>query len=68
MVSDAINAYSSALSLGTSVTDYLNIPGFDEHNETMMLMVSMAKRFKHGDAPTKEDETTLNSMVRKLIK
>lgn len=45
MVSDAINAYSSALSLGTSVTDYLNIPGFDEHNETMMLMVSMAKRF-----------------------
>ncbi|PWG66714.1 N-6 DNA methylase [Bifidobacterium callitrichidarum] len=68
MVSDAINAYSSALSLGTSVTDYLNIPGFDGHNETMMLMASMAKRFKHGDTPTKEDETTLNSMVRKLIK
>lgn len=68
MVSDAINAYSSALSLGTSVTDYLNIPGFDEHNETMMLMASMAKRFKHGDKPTQEDEATLDSMVGRLIK
>ena len=68
MVSDAINAYSSALSLGTSVTDYLNIPGFDEHNETMMLMASMAKRFRQGDKPTQEDETTLDSMVRNLIK
>lgn len=68
IVSDAINAYSSALSLGTSVTDYLNIPGFDEHNETMMLMAAMAKRFKHGDRPTQKDEAALNSMVDKLIK
>ncbi|RHO53511.1 hypothetical protein DW094_11290 [Ruminococcaceae bacterium AM07-15] len=67
MVADAINAYSSALSLGTSVTDYLNIPLFDEGNETMVTMSQMAKRFKCGDIPSNEDEDKLDAMVSSLI-
>ena len=68
MVADAINAYSSALSLGTSVTDYLNIPQFDKGNEIMVTMSQMAKRFKCGEVPSVEDEDKLDSMVRSLIK
>ena len=68
MVADAINAYSSALSLGTSVTDYLNIPQFDEGNETMVMMSQMAKRFRCGEIPSTEDENELDMMVSSLIK
>lgn len=68
MVADAINAYSSALSLGTSVTDYLNIPQFDEKNELMVMMSQMAKRFRSGEVPQAEDEDKLDSMVSSLIK
>ena len=68
MVADAINAYSSALSLGTSVTDYLNIPQFDEKNEIMVMMSQMAKRFRSGEVPQAEDEDKLDSMVSSLIK
>lgn len=68
MVAGAISAYSSALSLGTSVTDYLNIPPFDKGNETMVTMSQMAKRFKGGEVPSVEDEDKLDAMVRFLIK
>lgn len=68
MVADAINAYSSALSLGTSVTDYLNIPQFDEGNEIMVMMSQMAKRFRCGEIPRAEDEDKLDAMVSLLIK
>ncbi len=68
MVAGAINAYSSALSLGTSVTDYLNIPQFDKGNETMVTMSQMAKRFRCGEAPSAEDEDKLDAMVSSLIK
>lgn len=68
MVADAINAYSSALSLGTSVTDYLNIPQFDEGNKTMVMMSQMAKRFRCGEVPSAEDENELDTMVSSLIK
>lgn len=67
VVAQAINAYSSALSLGTSVTDYLNIPRFNKDNETMTLMASMAKRFKRGDKITPVDEDNLDSLVKELI-
>lgn len=68
MVSNAINAYSSALSLGTSVTDYLNIPQFDEENKTMVMMAQMAKRFRCGEVPRAEDEDKLDAMVRSLMR
>lgn len=68
MVADAINAYSSALSLGTSVTDYLHIPQFDRENEQMVKMAQMAKRFSHGEIPSAEDESDLDAMVSLLIR
>ena len=67
MVTSAINAYSSALSLGTSVTDYLNIPQFDNKNKIMVEMSQMAKRFKCGGIPSLEDEDKLDSWVSLLI-
>ncbi len=68
MVAGAINAYASALSLGTSVTDYLNIPQFDEKNEIMVTMSQMAKRFRCGEVPSAEDEDKLDAMVSSLLK
>lgn len=67
MVSDAISAYASALSLGTSVTDYLNIPQFDKENKTMVTMSQMAKRFKRGEIPSEEEENILDALVGSLI-
>lgn len=67
IVANAINAYSSALSLGTSVTDYLNIPKFDKSNSMMMAMADMAKRFKLGVIPTRNDELILDTFVNSLI-
>ena len=67
MVSDAISAYASALSLGTSVTDYLNIPQFDKENKTMVTMSQMAKRFKRGEIPSEGEENILDALVGSLI-
>ena len=68
IVSEAINAYASALSLGTSVTDYLNIPSFNQNNKIMIRMAEMAKRFKNGEQPASKDEDTLDELVSSLIR
>lgn len=67
IASHAINAYSSALSLGTSVTDYLAIPPFDEKNSTMTEMMDMAKSFQRGVTPTEKDEDRLDALVKSLV-
>jgi hypothetical protein len=67
MISDAVSAYSSALSPGTSVTDYLNIPQFDKNNEIMLALAQMAKRFKSGEVPSPDDEDKLDAMVGSLL-
>lgn len=67
ITSHAINAYSSALSLGTSVTDYLAIPRFDGSNLLMAEMADMSKRFHKGVSPTESDEERLNILVKTLI-
>lgn len=67
VVSKAINAYSSALSLGISVTDYLNIPSFDSSRAEMMELSCMARRFNEGIIPTAEDEERLDVLVTSLI-
>lgn len=68
IVTNVINAYSSALSLGTSVTEYLNIPKFDKANNTMMAMANMAKKFKLGNIPNVNDELMLDTFVNSLIR
>ena len=68
MVSNAVNAYSSALSLGTSVVDYLDIPVFDDKDATMASMARMAKLFKStGRQPTPEEEDMLDEFVTTLL-
>lgn len=67
IASHAINAYSSALSLGISVTDYLAIPPYDEKNSTMTEMADMAKSFQRGASPTEKDEDRLDGLVKSLI-
>ncbi len=67
VVSTAISAYAAALSLGTSVTDYLNIPKYDAKNPTMKEMAGMAKKFKKGETPTEADEVRLNELVLSLL-
>ena len=69
VVSNAVDAYSSALSLGTSVVDYLDIPEFDEENDAMMSMARMAKRFRSTERqPTPEEEDMLDEFVAALLK
>lgn len=67
IVSSAVNAYSSALSLGTSVTDYLRIPPFDATDPTICEMVAMSKRFHEGATPTDADEVRLDALVESLL-
>lgn len=67
IVSNVIQAYSSALSLGTSVTDYLSIPIYNKENTIMIAMAQMAKRFSCGEIPNTEDERQLDEMVRSLL-
>lgn len=63
----AINAYSSSLSLGTSVTDYLAIPRYDENNPVMAELSDASKRFHRGIVPTEADEDRLDVLVKSLI-
>ena len=67
VVSTAISAYAAALSLGTSVTDYLNIPKYNAQNPAMREMAGMAKKFKKGATPTEADEARLNELVISLL-
>ena len=60
-------AASSSDCIGTSVTDYLNIPQFDKENKTMVTMSQMAKRFKRGEIPSEEEENILDALVGSLI-
>ena len=66
-VSDAISAYASALSLGTSVTDYLNIPAFDASNPIMQKMAEMTLRFCGGQTPSQEEEDELDRLVAEIL-
>lgn len=67
IISSAINAYAAALSLGTSVVEYLNIPKFVPQNSTMQEMAEMAKNFKNGKTPTVNEETRLEDLVLSLL-
>lgn len=67
IVSEAVSAYSSSLSLGSSVTEYLNIPQFDEKNAVMVAMAKMAKEFKRGKPISADDEELLNEMVQSIL-
>lgn len=67
VISNAISAYATALSLGTSVAEYLTIPKYDLENQAMREMAEMAKKFKGGKQPRQMDEARLDELVQSLL-
>lgn len=67
LVSGAIGAYASALSLGTSVVDYLTVPKFDANDKQMAELSEMGKRFNSGIEPTAADEQRLDELVTLIV-
>ncbi|KAG9602488.1 hypothetical protein KCV01_g7195, partial [Aureobasidium melanogenum] len=67
-IAKAVSAYAAQLSLGASVAEYLNIPKFDEANEQMAVISSMALNLtsKAGNAQL-EDLEQLDLCVRELL-
>ena len=67
LVSGAIMAYASALSLGTSVVDYLTVPKFDANDKQMAELSEMGRRFSSGIEPTAADELRLDELVTLIV-
>lgn len=67
-ITKAVSAYAAQLSLGASVAEYLNIPKFDETNEQMTAIGTIArdltKRFGNVQP---SDLSLLDSQVRMLL-
>lgn len=69
VISSAVSAYASQLSLGVSVADYLNIPCFDSGNSQMMAISELAMEISNRAGSVSESELQdLNLFVEKLIK
>lgn len=66
-VSGAISAYASALSLGTSVVDYLRIPKYDNADDSMRELSTLGKELSSGKTPTQDDERRLDDLVSCIV-
>lgn len=67
IVSSTISAYASALSLGTSVVDYLKIPKYNSRNSSMRELSKMGMKFSAGVEPSQKDEIRMNKLVEKIV-
>jgi hypothetical protein len=69
MISNAVSAYASQLSLGVSVADYLNIPKFDAENQYMKIISELAIEIssRKGSA-SNEEFYRLDELVGELLK
>jgi hypothetical protein len=64
----AVSAYAAELSLGASVPEYLNIPKFDEANEQMAAIGTIARDLtKRFGKVQQSDLELLDSQVRTLL-
>lgn len=67
-IAKAVSAYAAQLSLGASVAEYLNIPKFDEANEQMAAIGSIARDLTNrGGNAQPADLDTLDAQVRNLL-
>lgn len=67
-IAKAISAYGAQLSLGVSVTEYLKIPKFDEADEKMAAIGSIARELTaQAGAGSPLDLSELDSAVRDLL-
>jgi hypothetical protein len=68
VISRAVSAYASQLSLGVSVADYLNIPRFNPHDANMMAISDIAVKITHRSKGALADEyLELDSLVKKIL-
>lgn len=65
-VSGAVGAYASALSLGTSVSDYLKIPSFDSENPHMVELSILGKKLSRVCDVSIEDEVRLDELAKEV--
>ncbi len=65
-VSGAIGAYASALSLGTSVVDYLKIPKFDTSDAAMCELSALGKALSSGREPSEAEEMRLDELATQV--
>lgn len=65
IVSEAISAYASQLSLGVSVVEYLALPQFNSKDSTHRALVSSALRLtKQAGVPSAADWSELDSLAQ----
>lgn len=67
LVSSAISAYANALSLGTSVTEYIRIPVFDPSDTSMQDLCVIGKKAQHGRLTPDEVKEQMDGLVRKIL-
>ena len=69
VVSEAISAYASQLSLGVSVVEYLALPQFSAKNSTHKKLVSLALSLtKKAGTPSSTEWNELDSLARTAFK
>jgi hypothetical protein len=67
-IAKAVSAYAAQLSLGASVAEYLNIPKFDEANEQMAAIGTIARDLTKRLGKVQQSELALlDSQVRTLL-
>lgn len=67
-IANAVSAYAAQLSLGASVAEYLNIPKFDEANEQMAAIGSIARNLTNSASNAQPaDLEQLDLRVRELL-
>ncbi len=68
IVSGAVSAYASQLSLGVSVADYLHIPKFDNKNGDMEAIKNIAMKVtREGAGASSADLSSLDALVGKML-
>jgi len=68
IIAKAVSAYAAQLSLGASVAEYLSIPKFDEANEQMAAIGTIARDLtKRFGKVEPSDLTLLDFQVRTLL-
>ena len=67
LVRSVVNGYMSGLSLGTSVTDYLNIPRFDPSSRDMVELANLGMMVTHGQLSPEASEKQRNLLVEKIL-
>lgn len=67
VVSEAVGAYASKLSLGTSVVEYLNIPRFDPADEGHSAIAALGAKAQKQSTSLPQALPAIDEAVRRLL-